>query len=838
MRSTGPQSDWPDEMAGSGTASKSGSQQPLPVPTSNRLLAPGGIDARQVWLLLREQRWFVFIVGAVVFALVMGFTLMSGMKFQAVGRLYLGELDFNRYQQLRTEDFLEAEHGDVYSEIEIVRSQSRVEEAILRSGLNVTVSPEAEQVLPYWRWRWSMRDPALLDARAVITASHTLLTSRGQRTEAFWLRFSEATSYIVYTEQGTELGRCSLGLPCETSRARLLLSAGAHGGPQPGAAYRMEIKPLAATVEDAMRQLQVTAPKVPTASEPVKVLTLEFEDPSPHKAAAFLQQLMGVYLEARLAWKTEDASAAESFVTKQLEGVQRSLGATEDRLAEFRAKNQAVVQASQSEAVVEQLAEFEQQRIAARMQLRALRDVAQALQRPDPSVESYMVGEVEDAVLTQLATVLLESQQTLRELKSRLYEGAPEYSAQKTKVATQLDMTRNYVATRLTRAQEQVNAFDGIIKQYESKLQAVPGAELGLAKIGRESEVYSRIYSYLLERQQQTQILKASTVSKNRVLDMPQVPMREHSPKLALRGASALLGLLLGALLVVVRALWSSALRTELEVRAALGPLPIFANVPPQAAPTGRTARLAAAPLFDVLSHTTERLGFAEAFRTLRTEIYDAQPFTGAKTITVTSPSPGDGKTTTALALATMLAVDRKRVLVIDCDVRKPSHHTLTGHPASPGLAELIAGECTEAEATYQVHVTGGSFQSIPAGDDAPVEVLSSAELSALLLQLRQRYDYVILDAASYPLVSDALVLARHSEFLLSVVRIGSTPRKLAEEHSRGLVGKSATHALVINDSEVAMIYGYPGYARAGASNHVPRPSRSRRPPTAGTQLQ
>jgi len=832
MRSSGSGSDWPDEMAGHDNSTRASSYPTSPPrheSSSTRLHAPGGVDARHVWQMLRERRRFVFTVAAAVFALVMGYTALSGMTFQAKGQLYLGELDFNRYQQQRSEDFLSGGQGDVYSEIEIVRSRARVEQAILRSGLNVSITPAESRTLPYWRWRWSRRDPGLLDARATVVASDTLPKSRAQETLVLRLRFAELPRYVVYSEAGAELGRGELGKPCDVPVARLFLAAGPNGGPQPHSSYRVEIKPLATTVDDALRQLQVTAPKVPTASEPVKVLTLEFTDTSPHKAAAFLQQLMRVYLQERQSWKTEDASAAESFVSKQLEGIQRSLGATEDRLADFRAKNQAVVQASQADAVVEQLAAYEQQRIAARLSAKALRDIQQALQAPEPDVEKFLIGEVEDTVLAQLAGGLVDAQRSLREMKSRLYDEAPEFVTQRTKVATQLDMTRNYVSTRLARAQEQVHALDAVIKQYEEKLQAVPGAELGLAKIGRESEVYSRIYSYLLERQQQTQILKASTVSKNRILDAPEVPVREHSPKLALRSASALLGLLLGAILVIVQALWSSAMRTAAEVRAALEHVPVFANVPLQTRPAGRTARLAATPLFDVLARTRDNFGFAEAFRTLRTEIYDAQPYGPAKLVPVTSPSPGDGKTTTALALATILAVDRKRVLVIDADVRKPSHHLLTGHAAAPGLAELLAGTCSESDATRAVHVTGGCFHSIPAGDGPAVELLSSTELSELLLRVRQHYDYVILDAASYPLVSDALILARHCEFALSVIRLGKTSRRLAEDHYRGLVGKSATHALVINDSDVVMGFGYPEYARAGGAVHAKPPRRQAR---------
>jgi tyrosine-protein kinase Etk/Wzc len=282
-----------------------------------------------------------------------------------------------------------------------------------------------------------------------------------------------------------------------------------------------------------------------------------------------------------------------------------------------------------------------------------------------------------------------------------------------------------------------------------------------------------------------------------------------------------LLGLLLGGIWVMVRSLWSTALRSEAEVRA-FSPVPIFANVPTQPAPMGRTARLAATPIYDVLARTSDALGFAEAFRTLRTQLYDAMVPGHGRVILVTSPAPADGKTTTALALATILAADRKDVLVIDADVRKPSHHALTGHPVSPGLHELLTGRFAERDVAHAVHVTGGRFDLITAGQATPVELLSGARMHELLVRARHHYDYVVLDAPSFPLLSDALILARSSDFALSVVRLGNTTRKLAEEHVRALAGKCHGHAVVVNASDVATIYGYPEYG--GSSSVMPPP--------------
>jgi tyrosine-protein kinase Etk/Wzc len=193
--------------------------------------------------------------------------------------------------------------------------------------------------------------------------------------------------------------------------------------------------------------------------------------------------------------------------------------------------------------------------------------------------------------------------------------------------------------------------------------------------------------------------------------------------------------------------------------------------------------------------------------------------------ILVTSPSPGDGKTTCVLSLAAMLAVDGKQVLVIDADVRKPTHHLLTGLPLEPGLQGLLAGKSDEQRAAGQdgpssrlvtwrdvVHsaeLSFGRFHSISAGTGARADLLAKRSFASLLERARSRYDFVLLDSPSYPLVSDALILAPLSDLVLTVVRLGNTPRLLAERHVQGIFPVARGHAALINDAERASEYRY-----------------------------
>jgi tyrosine-protein kinase Etk/Wzc len=775
------------------------------------------VDVAQLWNTLRVNARFIFVVAALVFCLVMAFTFMSRMAFCSTGRLYLGELGGRATTTGGELDLSAGANSEASSEIEVLRSRSMVRRAILASGLNVTIAPPGWKPPRFWRWLVSGRDHRLLEvgSREVLAVNTTFKDDGRADPHEYSVKFSSKSTYRIDDGDGGKPVQGTLGQPLELPDLTLTLVEGTRGAPVTGAEYTLRVAPLEEVTKHALQSLQVTVPKS-TTGEPVRVLTLEFTSSSPHRAARFLQELMRGYLWARQTWKTEDAAAAEAFVTKQLGAMQESLDRTQEKLADYRTENRVVVLENEAQEMVQQNGKYEEQRVAARLQVAALEDIKRALKNPKAPLEAYLFGEASDAVLQKLGASLSEARQQLTELNGRYKGASPDLQQQRSQVGAQRKAIEKYVTSRLARAKENLAALDGVIAQFDAKLRSVPSAQLGLAQIGRESEVYSRMYSYLLERQQQAAIIKASTVSKNRILDLPELPLREDSPKLLLHLASSVLGLLLGAALVIIRGLFSSVFRSESAVRGLLGGVvPIFASVPQRA--RQRVKQRNPPPLFDVLGGQPDP-EFAEAFRSLRTNLYRAHRAGSGKVVLITSPSPGDGKTTCTLSLAAMLAADNKRVLVIDADVRNPTHHILTGLPQEPGLRDLVLRvNSTLRDAIHTAYLPYGSFDSISAGAAAQAELLSDGYLAALLVNIRAHYDFILLDTRSYPAVSDPLILAPMSDFVLSVVRVGNTPRKPAEEHLRTMLAVARGYAVVVNNSERAMVYNSPNLRGHGS---------------------
>ena len=623
---------------------------------------------------------------------------------------------------------------------------------------------------------------------------------------AFTVRFQSGGAYATWA--GTKwLGEGRLGVPFATDSVRMTLVQGTGAAPDAGTEATVTVRPLDEAAGAAAQALVVAVPKAIGSTDSAKIVSLEFTSGTPRMAAEFVGKVVQLYFDRHQAWKSEEAMSAESFVTTQVQAVKRSLDDAELQLADFKKTAGVVGLGDDTKGLIDQLGKYEQQRVAAQLQVNAFNQIGSAINKGKSGVEQYLVGEAEDPVLVSLSNQLADGQARLTSLRERFTDEAPAVKEQKAQVDAQLAMVDRYVQNRHSRSQQQLDALGAMIAKFDERLRAVPRAELELGQLTRNTEVLSKMYSFLLERQEQAMVAKAANISRNHVLDGPKVPTREDSPVLQVRLALGLVfGLFVGLAAAVLRWATRDTFQTDADVRRDLGPLAVFASVPRQpvagdAAATG--------------SSGYPSTPFAEAFRHLRTNIYFSDESQSPQVLLFTSPSPGDGKTVCTLQLASALAADGKRVLVIEADLRRPSHHRFLDAQSGPGLGDLPVRD----DIVRPVRGWFGSFDSITAGapTDSPAEVLSSPRFGELVRQARGAYDFVLIDSPPFPLVSDALIVAMHADRVFSVVRPQNTRRAVAREHLQRLSAASRHHAVVINDTSAGDAYGnYAKYSTYG----------------------
>lgn len=194
----------------------------------------------------------------------------------------------------------------------------------------------------------------------------------------------------------------------------------------------------------------------------------------------------------------------------------------------------------------------------------------------------------------------------------------------------------------------------------------------------------------------------------------------------------------------------------------------------------------------------------AEAYRTLRTNLLFSSLDTPLRTLLITSTAPDEGKSTTVANLAVTMAQSEQQVLLVDCDLRRPSLHTLFGLGNAVGLTSLILDQAGAESAIQRTAVPGLSLLSSGPLPPRPADILGSRRMEALLGTLREQADIVLFDTPPILSVTDAAVLATRVDGVLLVLQAGTTRRDRAREARRLLEKvKANIVGVVLNNAQV-----------------------------------
>ena len=216
-----------------------------------------------------------------------------------------------------------------------------------------------------------------------------------------------------------------------------------------------------------------------------------------------------------------------------------------------------------------------------------------------------------------------------------------------------------------------------------------------------------------------------------------------------------------------------------------------------------------------LVSHARPRSRLAETYKSIRTGIDLLRRNWEGKVFMVASPQPADGKSTTASNLAISMAHSGRKVLLIDADLRRPAQHTIHGLPRSPGLTEVLNDQMPFHKAVQQTAIENLGLLAAGAEVSYPAELLATDRLGALVRELRQAYDLVLVDTSPLLAVTDPSVIAVVMDAILLVVRAAVT-RRLDAERSQDLLRALETPVLGlvingINPGQGGYGYGY-GY--------------------------
>jgi capsular exopolysaccharide synthesis family protein len=211
----------------------------------------------------------------------------------------------------------------------------------------------------------------------------------------------------------------------------------------------------------------------------------------------------------------------------------------------------------------------------------------------------------------------------------------------------------------------------------------------------------------------------------------------------------------------------------------------------------------------------------AEAYRTLRTNIQFSKTDGELKTIMFTSSGPGEGKSTTIANTAVALAQSGKKVILVDCDLRKPVQHKIFGKK-NRGVTNILVEEIEADRFIQETQVENLRLLTSGPIPPNPSELLGSAKMQELIKYLKTQADYVIIDAPPVIAVTDASVLASKVDGITLIVNSGSVRPEMAQK-AKDLLIKANGHLLgvILNRVEIEEEHAYYYYYYGSDDNKI-----------------
>ncbi len=307
------------------------------------------------------------------------------------------------------------------------------------------------------------------------------------------------------------------------------------------------------------------------------------------------------------------------------------------------------------------------------------------------------------------------------------------------------------------------NNFQRNYSQYNRKSRSVPTIERGLLEISREQTVNTSLYQYLLQKREETALSLSTTVPISQVIDKPAYNTTPIAPKSSILYLSAFFfGVLIPAGIIYARGLFNNKVRDA------------------------RTIELTGARLLGELSHNLDkstnvfqanhRSTISELFRYIRMNL-SFMTNQRHKVILITSSMKGEGKTFFSINMATTLGMRNKKVVVIEFDLRRPSLLNKLNLTSTLGVTDFLHSDDFSIDDIIQPSLQAENVSVIGCGEipESPAEVMMSPKVSMLIDELKNRFDYIIIDTSPVGQVADAFTLAPYADVSIYLVRYNYT---------------------------------------------------------------
>lgn len=543
--------------------------------------------------------------------------------------------------------------------------------------------------------------------------------------------------------------------------------------------------------------------------EESSILTLALKDGSAARAEDILNTLINVYNEEAIKDKNQVAVNTADFINDRLIIIENELGGVESELETFKQRNQIVDIASSAGMYMSESQKYNTDALELETQLRLANFIKDYL--TDPAKETDLIPSN-----TGIGDMNIESQINLYNTAKLKRDHLIDDSSANNPVVLELNNSLRAMKQNIIRAVDNmivslnVQRSDAQSREMraQNRITSIPTKERKMLSIERQQKVKEALYLFLLNKREENALSQAMADNNARVIDGAEGGNSPISPN---RNRILLLGLLVGLAIPSLACLGILFLDTRVHSRKDVEDIvsvPYLGEIP-QDKEAGKLNEQESPFL---LAKEQRDSTVSEAFRILRTNMaFMARKDLPQQVIIFTSLNEGAGKTFISKNLGMSLVLAKKKVILIDMDIRRG---TLSRqfHLKKIGLTNYLADNTLLAEDIIQ-HQDG--FDIIAAGAIAPnpAELLMDERLDNLVTELRRRYDYIVVDSVPVGIIADATISNRIADLTIFVARAGRLDRRQLPEIEQ-LYKENKLHnmALVLNGADLHRRYGYYGY--------------------------
>lgn len=507
--------------------------------------------------------------------------------------------------------------------------------------------------------------------------------------------------------------------------------------------------------------------------EDASVININIADEVEEKAVDFLDTLTNLYINYSISVARGINENSLKFIEAQLKDYEDQLNGVETSLVEYQQQSGAIDVANQQSTFLKEKIDVQGEKAKLTARLNSVDYVYNQLTSGSSDFTTLSPALMTEQANPGLSNAFNELSGLMQSKVNLSFSMTPN-SPQIKEVDAQINKAKEKVIGIIMNIRKDIVMQINLLTQREgnfaASLNRMPSTIKGLSDITRKKEINEKMYLFLLESRAQNVIASAAIVPDKSILEPASSTglLRPIRNKMIFLGAGV--GLALAFILVFLKNIFLNYIYTKEEL-ADITHQPII----------GVIGKSAEAKKDYLVVHAHPQSLAAEAFRVIRTNLSYFAPKTSSKVILFTSTISGEGKTFCAVNTATMLARAKKKVVIVDLDLHKPKQAFAWNMTNDVGVTSYIVGKATLKDVLKDTPVE--NLKLILSGPKSPnaSELILDSMMEQLINELKEHFDYIILDMPPVGLLSDALVMMKHSDLNLYVMKAGYSKKDFVE---------------------------------------------------------